>query len=451
MSNEIKKWKAENPNESAKIYKRKFRKGLIDELPWSSPDVSKTPGFLKEYQLPDPVCLYKWNWSTIRLYEGTTNSCHRVKSDFITPENFENFHNTPTKLKHRQMMLNGKWPGDGCEYCKDIEDAGGTSDRLDVNSSDYNVPKEFKKNNKSLSVTPKLVEVYFNNLCNLACVYCNGNYSTVWEAEETKFGLVHPQLLEDRNKARAQYPAILKKHFQWLEKNGKHIAEYRVLGGEPFFQPEFEQNIDFFASNPCPDTDFKIFSNLKVSDSKMRKLLDKIVDLIDKKHIRSFEVVCSLDCWGPQQEYIRTGLSMKSWEKNFLTLLNDYPQIGLLVHGTIIALTMDTMHELYAKVTEWNKVRKVKHSISFASGTPGMAANIFPKEFFKDQFQKCRDATTDPRTLNMLNGFEKTVDNSDESPEMIKKLITTLNNIDKRRGTNWKILWPWLKEIEDGI
>ena len=70
---------------------------------------------------------------------------------------------------------------------------------------------------------------------------------------------------------------------------------------------------------------------------------------------------------------------------------------------------------------------------------------------FKDQFQKCRDATTDPRTLNMLNGFEKTVDNSDESPEMIKELITTLNNIDKRRGTNWKILWPWLKEIEDGI
>ena len=48
----------------------------------------------------------------------------------------------------------------------------------------------------------------------------------------------------------------------------------------------------------------------------------------------------------------------------------------------------------------------------------------------------------------MLNGFEKTVDNSDESPEMIKKLITTLNNIDKRRGTNWKTLWPWLNEYE---
>ena len=81
--------------------------------------------FLSKYNLQDPVCMYKWTWSTIRLMEGSTNSCHRVKSDKLTPENYENFHNTPTKLLHRKTMQKGQWPGDGCEYCRDIELAGG--------------------------------------------------------------------------------------------------------------------------------------------------------------------------------------------------------------------------------------------------------------------------------------------------------------------------------------
>ena len=48
--------------------------------------------FLEKYNLPDPVCKYKWGWSTIRLLEGTTNSCHRVKSDSITPESLASDH-----------------------------------------------------------------------------------------------------------------------------------------------------------------------------------------------------------------------------------------------------------------------------------------------------------------------------------------------------------------------
>ena len=55
--------------------------------------------FEKQYNMPDPACVYKWGWSTIFLQSGTTASCHRTDPDFITAENFENFHNTPAKLK----------------------------------------------------------------------------------------------------------------------------------------------------------------------------------------------------------------------------------------------------------------------------------------------------------------------------------------------------------------
>ena len=30
-----------------------------------------------------PACQLKWAWSTIRLYEGSTSSCHRVEKEVI--------------------------------------------------------------------------------------------------------------------------------------------------------------------------------------------------------------------------------------------------------------------------------------------------------------------------------------------------------------------------------
>jgi hypothetical protein len=380
--------------------------------------------------------------------EGTTNSCHRVKSDKLTPDTYKDFHNTPSKLLHRQKMQNGIWPGDGCEYCKVIEDAGGISDRQDMNVDDWFSPIELEQDPKAIKVTPQLVEVYFNNLCNLNCIYCSAEYSTLWEAEDKKFGLRHPSEWEEIEKTRKQYPEMLKQHWKWMEENIIHVKEYRVLGGEPFFQPELEENIDFFFNNPCPDTKFLIFSNLKVKNQRMRKLLDKIVELQKIKHIADFQIVCSFDCWGPEIEYIRTGLNLKQWEENFLTLLHDYPSISVQIHGTLISLTMQTLPVLCEKIAGWNSVKHISHSLNFACGKPQMDMGIFPPGFFDKEFDRCIELHNDDWTKKMLVGYKKKVNAQKYEPEKITELKTTLDEIDKRRGTNWKKLWPWLDSYE---
>jgi len=114
--------------------------------------------FLKKYNLPDPVCKYKWGWSTIRLFEGTTNSCHRVKSDVLTPETYANFHNTPNKIADRTKMLNGQWPGNGCEYCKDLELAGASSDRTEINRYDDDLAP-INTSDTEVNLIPSMVEV----------------------------------------------------------------------------------------------------------------------------------------------------------------------------------------------------------------------------------------------------------------------------------------------------
>ena len=402
--------------------------------------------FLEKYNLPDPVCKYKWGWSTIRLLEGTTNSCHRVQSDILTPETYANFHNTPNKLADRTKMLNGQWPGRGCEYCKDLEDAGANSDRTDINEDAEDSP--VNTSTTEVNLIPSMVEVYFNNLCNLGCIYCSADYSTVWEVEDVKFGLADSHTLQDRKRAREQYPAMLAAHWEWLKNNAQGIKQYNILGGEPFFQPEFEQNIEFFENNPCPDLRFTIFTNLKVNKDKMKRILDKIESLRDRNHIRSFQVVCSLDCWGPEQEYIRTGLNMEKWEENFNILLNEYPNFKLHIHSTLISLTMQTLPTLVNKVTEWNRLRFVKHSISFADGRPNMHVGIFPKGHFRKQFKRTISKTNTEKKKEWLAGFEKRVNMQPYNPDLVQELKHTLDEFDKRRGTDWRTLWPWLDQYE---
>src|SRR6056300_1051051 len=101
----------------------------------------------------DPACLLKWNHSTVFLPKLTTASCHRVTQHKFDLETF-NFHNTPEKIKQREKMLAGEWPGEGCEHCKNVEDAGGTSDRIiHLDMPGFNPPKELESNPTATTVT----------------------------------------------------------------------------------------------------------------------------------------------------------------------------------------------------------------------------------------------------------------------------------------------------------
>ena len=136
-------------------------------------------------------CLLKWAWSSLFVYQGTSNSCHRTQHSSFPPEMIDTFHNTSEKIKERELMLEGKWPGRGCEYCRNIEEAGGMSDRLRELQGlvDENfIPKELIADPFATVVTPTMLEVYFSNLCNMTCLYCGPDLSTQWVAENNIYG-----------------------------------------------------------------------------------------------------------------------------------------------------------------------------------------------------------------------------------------------------------------------
>jgi hypothetical protein len=402
----------------------------------------------------DPTCLYKWAWSTIFLQTGGTSSCHRTATDRVDHTNFETFHNTPSKLETRQAMLDGNWPGKGCEYCKKIEDAGGISDRVDLNGNARIewIPKELIENNRAINITPTMVEVYFSNLCNMACVYCDPGYSSTWEVEARKHNLYPKEYLDKLIFNKDKYSLILEKFWQWLDKNATNLTRYNILGGEPFYQTELETNIEFFETHPCPNLTLTIFSNLKVNEKKFRTIMDKVNSLLAKKHLKEVKIIASIDCWGPQQEYVRYGIDLTQWEKNFSILVHDYVDVELELHGTMSGLTIKTIPELTERMNMWNVFRKsinkktIYQTFNLVMNPPYMAPDIFPTGFFDADFDRLVAVVEHESDKQTIRGYQSTINNTPHNPDMVTKLKAELTAIDKRRNLNWRDHFLWLEE-----
>lgn len=314
------------------------------------------------------ACPLKWEWSTLFLYMGTTNSCHRTTLSRLTPAETAGFHNTPEKLRHRSLMLDGGWPerGNGCEYCRDIEEAGGMSDRttnlqLCGTDPEYKklIPPELLRDPTLLKIDPTILEVYFTNRCNMSCIYCGPDFSTQWLNENKKYGTLehHGARLnwEQAKTLDAEYAERLANFWAWLSTHYSGLRMFHILGGEPFYQEETLESIKFWHDHPNPDLHLKIVSNLKVTPEKFRYILKELETLHAKKKCKSVGIVASLDCWGPQAEYIRTGLDLQRWLPNFEYLIYENTWAQVSINSTINVLSIKTMPHLLRKVNEWNE------------------------------------------------------------------------------------------------
>jgi hypothetical protein len=414
-------------------------------------------------------CQLKWNHSTVFLTMGTTASCHRVTHDPIQIVDGKiNFHNIPQKLEARTKMLNGEWPGRGCEHCKLTEDAGGQSDRMNhLNMRGVYAPKELEQDLNAVNVTPTQLEIYFSNTCNLKCIYCNSLFSSTIDNENRINGEF---LYGDRNDfgkhvwipgKREVHPdmeLLNIKLFEWLESNVQSLHKIIILGGEPFLQKETEKLINFLENNKNPQLDLVIFSNLTVDTTKVQNWLQRLWQLVEKNKINNLQVIGSLDCWGPQAEYVRNGLDLKKYASNFEFMLN-HTRITLGVNSALMSLTVPTMPDLVAKINEWSKKRTVYWSMMKAgdAGKPFLNPTIFGDKILDlgiNQAIEIFDTHNDSIKigyLNNLKGIAQECKKTEPDLHQQKLLKVYIKEMDRRRGTNYETLFPSIAKLLNQI
>lgn len=399
-------------------------------------------------------CQSKWTWSTIYLNYLSTASCHRVTPVPFALEDFDNFHNVPKKLQDRRLMLSGQWPTGGCEYCRVIEDAGGWSDRqhnLDIRGL---APPELEKDPTAISVTPRIVEIFAQNTCNLQCVYCNGGLSSRIEQENRRFGEfdaggVKIPVVHVPETTREYFLAFIR----WLDQNIHHLRRLHLLGGETFIQHELmEQVLNVIERRPNPELELCVFSNLNVPDRYWDLYTGRIRDLQRTGHIRVFDLTASIDCWGDEAEYARSGLDLKKFEERFAWAADQDPAwLRMNANQTVTCMTMRTMPELIDKIRFYSKNRHIGHYFQFYTG-PQMYQhpNIFAYDFWAKDFERIYQAmptdTNEQREaiprMQGLESYLKTFNAHNWSE--IKKLHVLLDELDRRRGSDWRKTFPYL-------
>ena len=399
-------------------------------------------------------CKLKWAWSTIYLSAAKTSSCHRVERHSLTHDNFKDFHNLPKKITDRENMLNNIRPTGGCNYCYKIEDVGGTSDRMHTNKSINGItPKELLLNPTETSVTPTILEIYFTNLCNMSCLYCGPYFSSVWENEYKKYGVIFNDENLDNNiyAKNENYPEMLEQLWEWMENNSKFLKKFHILGGEPFFQEEFVKCLDHFENYPNPDCEFVVITNLMVDDKRMDYFIDRFKKLISRRKLKNIQITCSLDCWGSQIEYIRSGLDLNQWQRNFEKLLK-LKWIRLQINHTISALSIKYMAELIEKIKEWKKEKNIYISFMTVEQPTFLNPDIFELDFFNSDLENIlellpEEIDFEKSTKEYFLGLKKQINSTPVKIIELKKLHHFLKNIDIRRKTNYEKEFPWLSEV----
>lgn len=396
------------------------------------------------------ACQLKWTWNTIRLQEGTSSCCHRVEPVKLTVENFENFHNHEVWISHRKLMLDGKFPQQGCQYCERIEKVGGTSDRMTHIQQPNLYPTELDTDPEAINVRPRILEVFLDNVCTLSCVYCDESNSSKVAAENRKFGYIKGIPYYFKDTPHDDFPALVEKFFEYLDKNYTNLKRLAILGGEPFYQKAFDRLITFIKNNNNPDLELNIVTSLAITPKRLHDFVAEIKELLVQRKIGRLDITVSIDCWGAEQEYVRHGLNMDKLRENFEYLVAQ-KWITLNVNSTLTSLTVKTMPELIEYINHHRQTRKIYHTFGHVDFKPWLHCDIFGSGFFDKDFEKiiqCMPTETewDRIQQDYMKGLAKSLNQFEADPTKLGQLELFLDEIDRRRNLNWRSIFPWLDQ-----
>ena len=427
-------------------------------------------------------CLAKWHHVTMYLQSGETHSCYHPKPHKIPlselVDNPSALHNTMEKKLERKLMLEGGKPT-GCQYCWNIEAMGPDyiSDRHLRNSSIF-TEERFEQTAKGAwdqNINPEYLEINFGNECNFKCGYCHPKYSTSFYNEIKKFGPVttvnnHRCDIDWMNLyQREEENPYVDAFWKWWPELRKTLNIMRVTGGEPLMHRSTWQLLDALDAEPLPTLELNINSNLGSKTALVEKLTEKVSTLLSGNKIKSFKLFTSLDTWGERAEYIRTGLDLELWEKNFHTYLTqtDSP-ITFMITFNIMSVT--TFQSLLEKMLEWRKIygwyadpinpqHRVRFDTPYLRDPLQYDMNILPKEEFmpymcaslKFMEDNVDNTASDKFTTIEYEKFKRVVDYMAETVYPEEKLIegrrdfyNWFNELDERRDEDMLSKFPEL-------
>ena len=438
------------------------------------------------------MCLAKWTQVTLQLQNGHNHSCHHPRTHKINlneiKRNPSALHNTGYKKKRRREMLTGSRPKE-CDYCWNVEDSSDRfSDRVFKSAESWSLPhmEEITNSDWREEFNPRYVEVAFSNACNFKCSYCGPAYSSTWMEEINKHGgypttdkFNDNMWLERENKMpipHRDYNPYVEAFWKWWPDLYRDLHTFRITGGEPLLSKDTWKVLDYVIEqeNPNKELQLAINSNLGVPDELIDRFIEKIQKIEDEERVREFIVFTSVDTWGKQAEYIRTGLEFNRFWDNVNKILEKCPRVNLTIMSTYNALSVPNyeklLYGLYDLKKQYGGSDRYWNSAIFLDSSylrypQHQTVQILPKKWDKEILKQAQVADF----LGVPKFDHKYIGYSDIEIQKIKRIydwIVTnwmdkekhvknyqynfyrfVTEHDKRRGTNFIETFPELESF----
>lgn len=401
------------------------------------------------------ACLLKWSSIRISLWNGKASSCQLDE-----PFHFDsNFHNSAQLLRDRTAMINGEWPsqGRGCERCKIQECSGNLSLRrhklYNIKNNSY-TPKALENDKTRIEVNPTQLKVFFNNKCNLKCIYCGPKNSSSW-LEELIDHKKDPSLNWFDQDMSAfildehRYQNNLKSFRTWFQEAYKDLKQVEIQGGEPFLQKEFWDTVNWFIHNENQSLEFKVYSNLQIDPLAFHKACGKLKKL--SKSVDKIKLFCSIDGWNDSIEYIRHGLSLETFERNLDHLLSLPSDVEVTLHSTVTCLSVPALLPLIERAQSWNRKKPISLTFEKCKSPSHYDPNILPPTAFINESTEILQAYAASFGQNInFRKLERILRDIQMTPVSLSKmnqLEKVLEALDGRRSTDWRQTFPWLGQL----
>lgn len=184
----------------------------------------------------------------------------------------------------------------GCERCWKDENIGEESYRQGSNRHFKHLIDSGQYKEKKL----RYLEITPSNLCNLACRSCSSNFSSKWVP-------IDNFIASDRQKKSVAFT-------DWTTLDLSNLIELKLMGGEPMMLESNRRLLKFLQEkNKLKDIHLHFITNLTKS------LSDEWKELL--MECRRVSIFVSIDGIGNLNEYIRSGSSWKTTEKNLLSII----------------------------------------------------------------------------------------------------------------------------------
>ena len=422
----------------------------------------------------DSICRDLWAYPVIDLTRPRVRTCCKRHGELVHNEQLiqhgkDVFLNLPNTIKDRKLMLEGTRPSE-CKACWDLEDRGLQSFRqghpefqFHFNNVKGEPPhfSDFKpfeqlieiKEQLLYSDKPNKLDLTLGTYCDQKCVYCSGDYSTQWETEDRKYGILYGDPTQTKG---VDYPSIngqildgwYDSFLEWFDTVYEHLERIALLGGEPTFSPMFvplsNHIVERLKINAHPNCTLSIVTNLNWK----KDILEQIYH-IRKELPSSVKLVLevSMESFGERAEYIRHGIKWDRFVENLNSVAAlDNVEIKLITTLNGLCVTSIKNYFEMIKLIELENNKSFQVIVNRLVFPKWLSFDILDSTFkpYVEEFVQWLELYGDESKQQLLETMKQVLLELDSprDPNLMGYFIKWVNAIDQRRDLDFKSIFP---------